>query len=597
MEALSVYASSDDDEQRVPSASCAARPVLNSAPRVPLADAHELDAKTAWLRASAAPYVTQNLPVETGTLAPVVGPQGCAATSSLARMDAMRAGSGKELVTGIVEPAAMHDDSFDTAYHGMNQQLCGTSIVRTRVQGAPPCAPALPGEEDVGERSARSVESGKHKRRKTAADMDVGDESTSGIWAPYTRKDVWQTDAEQGTLSAAQQEQREAYEATQRSKTRAAPRTDVDEQLDFDRLVEKKTAHLLPARLKAGATARHGTSTFCGEHEFDYQGRAWSDPPRGLKPDDGDHRVFLPKRCVHKWVGHRKGVQAIELFPKVGHLLLSASLDHTVRIWDVYRTQTCQRVYEGHAAAVRAINFSPDGRHFLSCSYDRFIQLWDTETGQATQSFTTRRVPYCLQFYPLDATQFIVGDSNHMIVQFDTRSGGGGRVQEYNHHLQAVNSVTFVDDARRFVSTSDDKKVLVWEWGLPVPIKYIAEPSMHSMPAVTLHPSGHFFAGQAMNNQIDVYTARDKFKLVRTKTFRGHQTAGYACQLGFAPNGQYLVSGDGDGKLVFWDWKTTKMVRTVHAHDRGPTMGALWHPLEPSKVVSCGWDGVIKYWD
>lgn len=46
----------------------------------------------------------------------------------------------------------------------------------------------------------------------------------------------------------------------------------------------------------------------------------------------------------------------------------------------------------------------------------------------------------------------------------------GVRVQEYNYHLGAVNTVTFVDDNRRFVSTSDDKTVRVWEFGIPVQV-------------------------------------------------------------------------------------------------------------------------------
>lgn len=43
--------------------------------------------------------------------------------------------------------------------------------------------------------------------------------------------------------------------------------------------------------------------------------------------------------------------------------------------------------------------------------------------------------------------------------------------QEYNYHLGAVNTVTFIDDARRFVSSSDDKSLRVWEFGIPVQIK------------------------------------------------------------------------------------------------------------------------------
>ncbi len=55
-----------------------------------------------------------------------------------------------------------------------------------------------------------------------------------------------------------------------------------------------------------------------------------------------------------------------------------------------------------------------------------------------------------------------------------------------------MNTITFVDENRRFVTTSDDKTIRAWDFDIPVVIKYIAEPHMHSMPAVTLHPSSTF---------------------------------------------------------------------------------------------------------
>lgn len=65
----------------------------------------------------------------------------------------------------------------------------------------------------------------------------------------------------------------------------------------------------------------------------------------------------------------------------------------------------------------------------------------------------------------------------------------GEIIQEYDQHLGPVNTITFVDENRRFVTTSDDKTIRAWDYDIPVVIKYIAEPHMHSMPAVTLHPS------------------------------------------------------------------------------------------------------------
>lgn len=58
----------------------------------------------------------------------------------------------------------------------------------------------------------------------------------------------------------------------------------------------------------------------------------------------------------------------------------------------------------------------------------------------------------------------------------------------------------------------------------------------------------------------------------------------------------YVISGDGNGKLNIWDWKTTKLYSRFKAHDK-VCIGAVWHPHETSKVITCGWDGLIKLWD
>ena len=89
---------------------------------------------------------------------------------------------------------------------------------------------------------------------------------------------------------------------------------------------------------------------------------------------------------------------------------------------------------------------------------------------------------------------------------------------------------------------------------------------------------------------------QDRFKLNRKKTFKGHVVAGYACQPGVSPCGNYVMSGDTDGRLWFWDWKTCKVFRKLKCHDQ-VCIQAIWHPVEPSKVATCSWDGTIKYWD
>ncbi|KAJ3292167.1 pre-mRNA-processing factor 17 [Rhizoclosmatium sp. JEL0117] len=337
-------------------------------------------------------------------------------------------------------------------------------------------------------------------------------------------------------------------------------------------------------------------SIFHGTSEYDYLGRTYMHAPTdidgvNLQGEPGSKECFIPNKLIHTWTGHTKGVNQIKFLPQTAHLLLSASMDTKVKLWDVYNERKCLRTFMGHSKAVKAIDFSNDGKRFLSCSYDKWIKLWDTETGQCIRSFSTRRIPYCIKFNPGKQNVFLAGCADKKVYQFDINSGK--IVQQYDQHLGAVNTITFVDDNRRFVTTSDDKTLRAWEYDIPVVIKYIAEPDMHSMPAVTLHPSKSWLACQSLDNQILIYSARDRFKLQRKKVFKGHLIAGYACQPGFSPDGRFIMSGDSEGRVWFWDWKTCKVYKKLKCHEN-VVMGCEWHPHESSKVATCSWDGTIK---
>ena len=166
----------------------------------------------------------------------------------------------------------------------------------------------------------------------------------------------------------------------------------------------------------------------------------------------------------------------------------------------------------------------------------------------------------------------------------------------YHMCRTTVNTVTFFDAGRRFVSTSDDKRLIVWEYGTPVPVKEIQDPTLHAVSAACAHPGGGFLVGQSMDNTLVTYAMGDRIGRALKKTFSGHISAGYACQPGVSPDGNYVMSGDTDGRLWIWDWKSCKVHRKLQCHDK-VLIQALWHPIEPSTVATCSWDGTIKFWD
>lgn len=442
-----------------------------------------------------------------------------------------------------------------------------------------------------GPKSKETLEYKKQLRKKREREGEAGKADFLGPWAFYEGEEdfrvqkVIQTTEQKKLEETFENKRQQKLEEKQREDSNFGPtvKEGEDDEEDKDGKDNKDDAAV------KSYTIFHGNL-----HADVEEGKSYLTPPSYLQP--GEHSCFIPKKWVHTWSGHSKGVQAIKFFPKYGHFLLSASHDGRVKLWDVLTKRKCVRTYIGHTESVRAISISNNGRQFISAGYDKYVQLWDTETGQTINSFNIKKLPFCCTFNPDYDQQniFLVGSQNKKILQFDTRTGQ--IVQKYEEHLGAINTITFIEDNKKFISTADDKKIFVWEYGIPIVIKHISEPDMHAIPAATIHPNRKYFAGQSMDNRIVIYDCKGSFKANRKKKFTGHKNAGYACGLTFSPDGQFLASGDSEGKLWFWDWKSNKNYRTMKVHDQ-VCIDVAWHPIEPSKVATCSWDGTIKLWD
>lgn len=358
----------------------------------------------------------------------------------------------------------------------------------------------------------------------------------------------------------------------------------------------------------SASSALTGTSKFHGAAEVDELGRSWMVAPRGGRKAPPE-ACSLPRRQVASWAAHGKGTSVVRFFPGTGHLLLTTGLDGKAKVWDARSlggggggppAPKLLRSYSGSTRGIRDAAWSGDGARFAAASYDKVVKLWDAETGKVLAGLGagSKAMFYCAVFHPdpdKSGDVILAGCGDKKVYQWDARTGEA--VQVYDYHLGPVNTVTFFDGGRKFATSSDDKTVRVWEYGIPVQVKLVADPGMHAIPAMTAHPGGGHMVGTSMDNTIVTFaTTGERFKSVPKKTFKGHAVAGYACRPAFSPDGRYLVSGDGEGKAFYWDWRSGKVARSVQAHD-GVCIDAAWHPLEASRMVTAGWDGVVKCWE
>jgi len=112
--------------------------------------------------------------------------------------------------------------------------------------------------------------------------------------------------------------------------------------------------------------------------------------------------------------GHDHSVSAIRFIPSgaagspsSGNLLVSASRDKTLRIWDV-TTGYCVKTVKGHADWVRDVTPSFDGRWLLSGGNDQTARLWDASSGEQKGLFVGHdHVVECVAIAPPTTYEYL----------------------------------------------------------------------------------------------------------------------------------------------------------------------------------------------
>lgn len=79
-------------------------------------------------------------------------------------------------------------------------------------------------------------------------------------------------------------------------------------------------------------------------------------------------------------IGHTSWINSLVFSPN-GALMASTSKDKTIRLWDMARLREAA-VLTGHSDEVTGVAFSPDGRLIASTSKDKTIRLWDLASQQ-----------------------------------------------------------------------------------------------------------------------------------------------------------------------------------------------------------------------
>lgn len=91
----------------------------------------------------------------------------------------------------------------------------------------------------------------------------------------------------------------------------------------------------------------------------------------------------IPRECEKSWKAHDGAISKLKWnVAKFSHLLLSVSMDTTVRVWNVWNNlEMAVRLLRVHSKGIQDGNWSNSGNLILTCSYDKSAVVSDVETG------------------------------------------------------------------------------------------------------------------------------------------------------------------------------------------------------------------------
>ena len=301
-------------------------------------------------------------------------------------------------------------------------------------------------------------------------------------------------------------------------------------------------------------------------------------------------------RNLYTCTGHKGDVNDVAVTDD-GKFIVSASNDHTARVWDAGNGELV-RTLTGHTDWVWAVvvfRSASAGNASLytiaSGSIDGTIKLWNLQTGELNASVDARGSVTSLAVWP-DGSRLVAGhgDSIDMENQWAVTmwslqaNGKGAQLQHvFKGHTSSVWSVAVRGDL--IVSGSDDNTVKVWSVSQNQ-VKHTLTGHTDSVYGVALHGDTVISASWDCTWRLwDVDSGQLKATHQVDSTHDGLTS--------LAVTGNRVVLGAGSGAILVCSLSTGKLLQEV------PNAHSYWVrglAIHGSTVVSASSDKTVKAW-
>ncbi|KAG5537653.1 hypothetical protein RHGRI_024936 [Rhododendron griersonianum] len=165
---------------------------------------------------------------------------------------------------------------------------------------------------------------------------------------------------------------------------------------------------------------------------------------------------------VKVFEAHTDYIRCVAVHPTLPYVL-SSSDDMLIKLWDWDKGWVCTQIFEGHSHYVMQVTFNPkDTNTFASASLDRTIKIWNL--GSPDPNFTLDahlKGVNCVDYFTGgDKPYLITGSDDHTAKVWDYQTKSC--VQTLEGHTHNVSAVCFHPELPIIMTGSEDGTIRIW---------------------------------------------------------------------------------------------------------------------------------------